>query len=387
MTPDPRAWLVDTLLPWWAERASGGADGGFLAELTPSGERVPEAMRLCLVQSRLLYSFSHAAVLGAGSWALEAAARADAILDSRFRGADGGWVHAAAPEAAGPRRELIDFYDQSFVLFALAWWYRASGDASARRRALVGLAALDTLLADPSGGWREATDGRLPRRQNPHMHLLEAMHAWADATGEAIWLDRAATIVDLFLDRFFEAETGTLREFLGPGLQPDRSEVGLAREPGHHMEWIWLLMHHRRLTGDDRVLGPAEALWRSAVAHGIDRTGHVVEVIRPDGAVLNPGRLLWPQTEAVKAALARAEFLGADPAEADAFLAVLWRDHVPGRGPFWINRLSEHGRPTSPTMPTRLLYHLTLCCAECVRFRNGLRTSSAALDEPRSDNP
>lgn len=387
MTPDPRAWLVDTLLPWWAERAFGGTDGGFLAELTPTGQPVPEPMRLCLVQSRLLYSFSHAALLGAGSWALEAAGRADAILDARFRGTDGGWVHAAAPEAAGPRREEIDFYDQAFVLFALAWWYRASGDTTARRRALDGLAALDALLADPAGGWREATDGRLPRRQNPHMHLLEAMHAWADATGEAIWLDRAETIVGLFLDRFFEPETGTLREFLDAGLRPEPTDAGLVREPGHHMEWIWLLLHHRRLTGDDRVLGPAEALWRTALAHGIDRTGHVVDVFRPDGRVLNPGRLLWPQTEAVKAALARAEFLGSDPAEADAFLAVLWRDHVPEGGPLWINRLSEHGRPISPTMPTRLLYHLTLCCAEFARLRPGVRTSAAAHDQPRSDTP
>src|SRR2546430_13023820 len=43
---------------------------------------------------------------------------------------------------------------------------------------------------------------KLPRRQNPHMHLLEALLALHVATGEKNWLRRAGALVDLFKRRF-----------------------------------------------------------------------------------------------------------------------------------------------------------------------------------------
>jgi mannose/cellobiose epimerase-like protein (N-acyl-D-glucosamine 2-epimerase family) len=84
---------------------------------------------------------------------------------------------------------------------------------------------------------------------------------------------------------------------------------------------------------------------------------------------LEPGRLLWPQTEAIKAVLARSEFLNADPTDADAFLSAMMRTHFPSSEPLWINHVSSDGKPLSQRVPTRLLYHLTLCIAEYARLR------------------
>jgi mannose/cellobiose epimerase-like protein (N-acyl-D-glucosamine 2-epimerase family) len=371
MSFDARALLVEGLLPWWADAAWDEARGGFVSELDATGTPVPEPMRLVLVQARMLYVLSHAHGLGAGPWALAAGGRVKALLDRRFRLEDGAFARAAAPETGGQRDGLVDFYDQSFVLFGLAWWYRASGDEGARVEAAAALAALDRRLGDPvAGGWFEDDDRRLPRRQNPHMHLLEAMHAWFEATGDELWLDRAEAVVALFRSRFFDARTGTLREFLDAGLAPAAGPSGSWREPGHHMEWVWLLLHNRRLTGrGDDLAEAAERLWQTATAHGVDASGHVVEAVDADGRVLDAHRLLWPQTEAVKAALARAECLGADPAAADRFLDVLCAQHLPAGGPLWINRLSPEGAPVSGTMPTRILYHLTLALAEYARLR------------------
>jgi mannose/cellobiose epimerase-like protein (N-acyl-D-glucosamine 2-epimerase family) len=160
-----------------------------------------------------------------------------------------------------------------------------------------------------------------------------------------------------------------LREFLGPDLSPSPGRAGQIREPGHHFEWFWLLCHYRRLINEEDVTGMAERLYETARRHGVDRDGLVVEVINPHGAVLEPARLLWPQTEAIKAALARTEFLNTDPAEADAFLAAMMRTHFPSSGPLWINHVSSDGKPLSRSVPTRLLYHLTLCIAEYARLR------------------
>jgi mannose/cellobiose epimerase-like protein (N-acyl-D-glucosamine 2-epimerase family) len=263
---------------------------------------------------------------------------------------------------------VFDLYDHAFVLFGLAWWFRASGEASAIALAEQTMAFLDRTLADArNGGWHESDDRRLPRRQNPHMHLLEAFHALFESTGDPVWLDRAKAVVRLFQTRFFDRETGTLREFLNADLSPLDGPAGLVREPGHHMEWVWLLLHHRRLSGDDKVLAPAEALYGSAIRHGVDARGLLIESMTPTGQAIERSTLLWPQTEALKAALARHEFLGADIAPAESFLDAMFRHHIPADGPLWINRLSESGAPLSEAVPTRVLYHLVLGVAEWMR--------------------
>jgi mannose/cellobiose epimerase-like protein (N-acyl-D-glucosamine 2-epimerase family) len=370
VSADPRAFLLAEVLPFWAGRAWDGARGGYVAELTPEGEPVAEESRSCLVQARMLYTFAHAYELSREGWAREAAERALAFMVRRLRRSDGAFAAAASPEEGGARSDLVDFYDQAFVLFGLAWWHRAGGGSEAPALARATLDALDRSLRDPlHGGWREANAAAGPRRQNPHMHLLEAMLAWFEATRDEAWLVPAREVVRLFHERFFDAGTGTLREFLADDLSPAPGEAGQVREPGHHFEWVWLLLHYRRLTGAEDVLAPAERLYGTARRHGVDRDGLAVEAMDPHGRVLEPARLLWPQTEAVKAALARAEFLGADPAEADAFLAAMMRIHFPQPGPLWVNRVSPRGEALSRRVPTRLLYHLTLSLAEHARLR------------------
>jgi mannose/cellobiose epimerase-like protein (N-acyl-D-glucosamine 2-epimerase family) len=199
------------------------------------------------------------------------------------------------------------------------------------------------------------------------MHLLEAMHALYEATGDAFWLDHATAIIRLFRDRFYDPATGSLREYLNEDLSPAAGAPGRIREPGHHMEWVWLLLHHQRLTGDN-LTEEAERLFASACRSGIDDRGLVIEAMDADGVVLDPATLLWPQTEAVKAALARHEFVDASFSDASTFLEAMFRHHIPDNGPLWINRLSVEGERIADTVPSRVLYHLTLCLAEYMRL-------------------
>jgi mannose/cellobiose epimerase-like protein (N-acyl-D-glucosamine 2-epimerase family) len=122
------------------------------------------------------------------------------------------------------------------------------------------------------------------------MHFLKAMHAWFEATQDEFWLRPARQIVQLFLTRFFDAESGTLREFFADDLTPADGPAGLIREPGHHFERVWLLLHYSRLTGNGQVLTPAQRLFETANRYGVDQDGLVVEAISPDGQVLDAAR-------------------------------------------------------------------------------------------------
>ena len=57
-----------------------------------------------------------------------------------------------------------------------------TGEVGYRYKAAKLIARLDT-TRHPAGGWREGTVKPFPRRQNPHMHLLEASRAPYQATG------------------------------------------------------------------------------------------------------------------------------------------------------------------------------------------------------------
>ena len=125
-------------------------------------------------------------------------------------------------------------------------------------------------LADPQhGGFFEEfapgrTEMKLPRRQNPHMHLLEALLALHVATGEKNWLRRAGALVDLFKRRFVDPQTGALIEFFAEDWSAAPGDEGRLREPGHQFEWVWLLFEYIARRDDERSLPMRSGCSRSA---------------------------------------------------------------------------------------------------------------------------
>ncbi len=376
--PALRPWLLDTVLPFWAEAGIDPRNGGFVERLDLDRRPEPDADRRLRVQARQIYVFSHGHLLGAPEWALEAARSGFRFLTEHGWDTDGGWHHLLTG-AGEPKDRRKDTYDHAFVLYAMAWLHRATGEDAPLDWAERTIGFLDHCLADPRGGgyWEElAPDGatdRLPRRQNPHMHLLEACLALFEATGDADWRRRAEGIIALFHDHFFDAETGTLGEFFTADWQPADGAEGMLREPGHHLEWVWLLLHYRRLTGDESVVGPADRLYWTALQSGLDGPPEgiaaALDAVDRTGAVVEPGKRLWPQTEAIKAHLARHELIGDMEAgdRARLHLAMMFEHYLGADDPTWRDRLSRDGRVLSDHIPASTLYHLFLCIAEVLR--------------------
>ena len=369
-----RPWLVGHLCPFWLDRI-GDPDGhGFFESLDADGAAVREPVRTTLVKARLTYVFAHAYLLNGDETFRHAAERGLSVLLGTLRGDDGGFRRAASVDGT-PLDETRDTYDHAFVLFALAWFYRATGDASAIQLADATFNVMQRHLADRlHGGFQEQyapnqTDVKLPRRQNPHMHLLEALLALHAATGEKNWLRRATALVDLFKAHFVDPATGALIEFFGPDWSIAPGAEGRLREPGHQFEWVWLLFEYFRTTRDESVLPYAERLFAFGKQHGIDTDGLVFDGVDADGALVAGTKLLWPQTEYLKACVARAEFL--DDANARAaiskHLALIGRHFIRPDGANWTNQLGRDGTPLSATTPARVLYHLFLSVAEAER--------------------
>jgi mannose/cellobiose epimerase-like protein (N-acyl-D-glucosamine 2-epimerase family) len=358
------SWLRDSVLPQWATRIRH-PDGGFADGLFEQGRADWRAPRSLLVQARLAYSF---AVAYAGNrscaWALAAARHALDTVAQSFAAADGGFVRSLASADGPPGDPTRECYDHSFVLLAAAWLYRTTGETAYRALLDETVGFLEASLAHPAGGFRERVEQHEgPRRQNPHMHLFEAFLAAYDATGDAAWLGRAEALFDLFLVAFFDRESGSLVEFFTDDLKPAPGDPGLWRDPGHHFEWVWLLLDYEAKTGDPRARMAAHLLYATAAAYGVRRFPDgegVIEAMRPDGTPISWDRLLWPQTELVKAQVARAIHLEAPEALGSAadHLRQLRTVHFRGSDWMWANRIDRGGRALEPLTPARVLYHL-----------------------------
>ncbi|MGE4220092.1 MAG: AGE family epimerase/isomerase [Alphaproteobacteria bacterium] len=372
--PDPvavlRRRLFDDTLPIWRDR---GVDPGrgFHERLDLSLQPVTALGKRALVQARQIYVFSHMALLGLVDGAEAAATAGLDFLLAHYRHPEGGWRHRVAADGA-PMDDARNLYDQAFAIFAMAWHHRAFRDPRALPAAEETLAFLDATLVHPAGGYREGldADGAFqsgPRRQNPHMHLLEATLALYETTGDARYRERAAALVDLFRRRFLVE--GSLREYLTDDLVPAAGEAGRQVEPGHHFEWVWLLHEHARLTGDATVRHEADILYRFALAHGLDAaSGEAIDMVDAGGRPLKRRRRIWPQTEAIKAHAAQA-LAGDDaaPARLQAQCAALLRDHFATPPGTWHEHLDEAGTPFLDHLPATSLYHLGLAAVEAGR--------------------
>ena len=369
-----RRWLIDQALPLWGGIGFDSARGAFVERLTFEGAPVLSAPRRAMVQSRQIYVFSHAAVLGwwpeGKTIALEAAHR----LIDRYHAVDGspGWVFAVDPDGAvcDPRR---DFYAHAFALFGLAWAYKLAPEPRFLSTALTTLRVLDQHFASPTGGYHSVLPADAGRReQNPHMHLFEAMLAWFEATGHAMFLARAGELHGMMAGRFFQSQSGILAEYFDGSWTPQAGDLGRICEPGHHFEWSWLLRRYAGLAGrSDPPI--AAALKAFGDRHGFDADGFVVDALLDDGRVHKASRRCWPHTEAVKAEVAAAETGDAEasPRAArtiDRLMAVFLGRPVAGG---WIDHVDANGAPIVDSMPASTLYHVFLAAAEADRVWGG----------------
>ena len=246
-----RRWVVDQALPLWGATGFDASRGAFVERLTFEGAPHLAAPRRAMVQARQIYVFSHAALLGwspeGKTIALEAAHR----LIDRYHGADGapGWVFAVHPDGAVHDAKR-DFYAHAFALFGLAWAYKLEPEPRFLSTALATLRVLDQHFASPSGGYHSVLPADAGRReQNPHMHLFEAMLAWFEATGSAVFLARAGELYAMMAGRFFQPQSGILAEYFDGSWNPRAGLHGRICEPGHHFEWSWLLRRYAGLAG------------------------------------------------------------------------------------------------------------------------------------------
>ena len=362
-------WLIDAALPFWALNGVD-SNGGFYEDLHLDRSPNVNAIRRVRVQSRQIFVYAEATRLG---WfdGTNVADNTYAFLEQYGYQQDGkhnitaGYAHRIGPDY-GVVDSARDFYDHAFHLLGAAT-LSALPDAqyseAARARCGDILGFVDVELEADNAGWLEGKPAVLPRRQNPHMHYLEASMALYRVTKDPRHLGPAHQVYRLFEQCFFDPQNAVISEFFNQDWSLLEGELGQSAEPGHAVEWVWLLGQYEALTGlySDTQ---ARALYDKAFI------GNPVFLNDEEDKLGNPRRAtkrLWVQTEVIRAHLAMMQ-RGETSAAANAVRAIeAFREHYLNDDGTWVDQLDSEGRPCAATIPVSTFYHILGMVTEAVK--------------------
>lgn len=325
-------WLFEHSLPlWW--RQGRIANGAFLEGLTLDGNPVASRISRIRVQGRQLFCFCVAQQLG---WTQPELVTSLARSARRFGDTGLRNDHIVAHKIDIDTGVIIDaetdLYDAAFFLLGLAEATRVCGlevTAPALKRFFDGLDT--TIRYADKAGYREALPGPQTRLQNPHMHLFEALLRLYDVTADTTLISRIDDLLTFVERTFFNTDNNWISE------EVCGERRSATFEPGHSMEWVWLLGYYARLF--NAPLHPfARALYDRVTELDI-APGRMPLGIDADGHACDPRMRLWAQTETLKAHLCMSE-LAADHYPQSTAQAIATADAIRHE---WLDRCAISG--------------------------------------------
>ena len=373
------SWLKNESIPLWATKGIEQSTGGSYERLTNNGDVDLNCDRRVRVNYRQIYVFSQASELG---WLGKAQGKK--LVEQLHQFVE---QYGANNAQKGTYAHLLnsqgniidgkqDTYDLAFYLLSCAWRYSTFNDNTALQQADAMISNLDRNIKGIKGGWLEGDYAAPHRRQNPHMHVFEAFMALYDATQQAKWLARAGQIFSMFESHFYNSDQGIILEYFNADWSPQFGTNGKVVEPGHMMEWVWLLHEYSDKTGVvvDKYVN---VLYENALSWGKNSEGLLYDEVNEIGTVIKQTKRCWPMTELIKASIAQAKHTDDLTLKAsyenNAAIAIetLLKFYLahPVAGCYF-DQLDEENQVISEFSPASTLYHLVLAAREVIHYCN-----------------
>jgi len=353
--------LKGDILPFWLKHTRNPENGGFVGEITYDMKVRNGEDRGALLTSRILWTFSKAYRTYKDPAYLEMATYAYHDLVGHFWDTENGGLFWTITPDGRPRDTVKQIYGQVFGIYALAEYYRATGDREALDKAIAIYTLVEQHARDHvHGGYLDTLDrkwsrpgwgsknilGPAPKSQNSHIHILEAytnlLRAWPDPGLRA----NLHELIEMTMDHIVDPNTHHLILFMKEDWTPVSTEVSY----GHDIELSWLLDEAADVDGDPVLIQRAKPISldiaRVTLAEGVDPDGGVLSEGGPKGYT-NTDKEWWEQAEAVVGFL-NAYQLSGDPKYLAAsrhswdFIQARFIDRERGD---WFNLLKRDGTP------------------------------------------
>lgn len=313
--------LATKVLPYWFDTAQDHRHGGYLLSDDGNKRKTPAEKQL-VTQTRMIWTFSLAHRHGFSTPTrdyLKAAAQGYQFLLSHFQDSEHKgyfWKTDLAGKVVDDRKLV---YGESFVMYALVEYYRASGDKQALRQALDLYDVLQQKAYDPvHTGWGEHfyRDWRpLPKfdpnaqvevagykSANTHLHLMEALTELYEASRDPKVKKSLEEAVKINRTWFYPQNAGKSAFHR----QPDWTEVTDPKSAGlsygHNVEFAWLMIRAQKVLGEQPAWDHFTAHVEHTLNHGFDHArGGVYNRGNGDQPASQTDKVWWVQSEMLAA--------------------------------------------------------------------------------------
>jgi mannose/cellobiose epimerase-like protein (N-acyl-D-glucosamine 2-epimerase family) len=366
--------------------------GGY-HEMGDDGTPTAEPGRQLVVTSRMVHCFAIAHLLGrpGATPVMDHGLRflADAHRDSEH----GGFRWIVGPDGVGD--DSKEAYGHAFVLLAASSALVAGRPGARELLDEASDVLLNRFWSEADGLFAETFSADFAERdtyrgQNSNMHLVEALMAAAEATGDDVYTRHAVRVAERLIRDITAGNGWRIPEHYTEHWtidadynadNPEHMYRPFGANPGHWIEWSRLLLQLRALSrpSDDWMLDAAVRLFGQAIEDAWeDEPPGFAYTVDFEGRALNRDRYFWVHAEAVGAAAYLHDATGDDAYEQSYrrswdFIADHLVDHRHG-GWFWL--LDPSNRPKhvpGVVVGKPDLYHaLQACLFPMVPVESGL---------------
>jgi mannose/cellobiose epimerase-like protein (N-acyl-D-glucosamine 2-epimerase family) len=366
---DFREQLAHKIMPYWFDTTLDEQHGGYVLadDLKGKGSAVEKQI---VTQSRLIWTFSHAHLKGLSDGKrnyLKAAEHGYRFLIDHFLDKEHGGYYWKTDLAGNPINDRKYLYGESFVVYALVEYYRASGNKDALHHALELYQTIQRHCYDaPNGGWYEhhERNWKLISDQDPqieveiagrksanaHLHWMEALTELYDATHDNGVRKSLTEALRLNATIFYPKQASKACFHRMPDWQrvPNDPNPGLSY--GHNVEFAWLMIRAERVLGRRLSWEHFDSIMSHALRYGYDHDrGGLYNRGFDDKLASDTDKVWWSQAE-MMAALTEGLLHRKNPAYEKAldqlihFVSRFQTDPADG---VWLDTVTASGIPKS----------------------------------------
>jgi cellobiose epimerase len=306
--------LINNILLFWSTTMVDNEHGGFWGRIDGQGNIHPDADKGCVLNARILWTFSSAYRVLNNPDYLEKATRAKNYLLKHFFDKQYGGVYWLIDH----KGQMVDgkkqIYAQAFTIYALSEYYRCTNDEESLQKAielyrLIELHSFDKKLGGYfeafSREWKETGDLRLSEKDanekktmNTHLHVLEAYtnlyRAWKD-DGLKSQLHK---LIVVFIDKIVNSKNHHLNLFF----EEDWTDKTDLVSYGHDIEASWLLYEAAHVLDNKELVEKVKPIClkiADAAKEGLATDGSMIYERFYSSGHKETDRHWWVQSEAV----------------------------------------------------------------------------------------
>ena len=377
-----RRELTGRIIPFW-QGLRDEERGGYIGLVDFDLTRHPEAVKGCILNSRILWFFSEAYRLLKDEALLEEAHHAYGMLKLMTDQQNGGvfWaLNADCTVADGTKHT----YNQAFAIYALSAYFSVSKNPYALERAKELFRVIETKCRDEGGyleaftaDWRPESNEKLSengvmaiRTMNTLLHVMEGYTGLYQIWPDEELKNRLYEILNIWETKIYNKEKRRQEVFFD---HEYRTLIDL-HSFGHDIETSWLAEKTLEALKDPALTARIRPLLLQMADHTYHAafTGHGFANECERGTV-NQKRIWWVQAEALMGFLNAYEKTGEvryrDAVTAQwAYIRDTVADKRPGSEWFWY--VHEDGAPGSDepiVEPWKCPYHNGRMCIEVLR--------------------